>query len=131
MNYDQTRKQFLEKFALLLFPEVDPTRTQEIKEGDQREGYEQSTLLTGESPDTDQGQAEVKVKVTSDKKVSSSVNRCCMLFLDSFVTLRRGWKIYIRQKILFAGLGLAALYMTVLGFDGITAGEIHVCATVQ
>ena len=35
-----------------------------------------------------------------------------------------GWKIYIRQKVVWAGLSLALLYMTVLGFDSVTVGEL-------
>ena len=33
-----------------------------------------------------------------------------------------GWKLYMSHKIRNAGLGLAFLYMTVLGFDNITYG---------
>jgi len=34
-----------------------------------------------------------------------------------------GWKTYARQSVVFAGISLALLYMTVLGFDSITIGE--------
>ena len=34
----------------------------------------------------------------------------------------RGWKVFSRQKVVFAGMSLSFLYMTVLGFDGITTG---------
>ncbi|XP_045420774.1 solute carrier family 40 member 1-like isoform X2 [Lemur catta] len=37
-------------------------------------------------------------------------------------TCREGWEAYRRQTIFLAGLGLAFLYMTVLGFDCITTG---------
>lgn len=33
------------------------------------------------------------------------------------------WKAYFKHRVCFAGLGLAALYMTVLGFDSITTGK--------
>jgi hypothetical protein len=33
-----------------------------------------------------------------------------------------GWGIYFRHEVFAAGLGLALLYMTVLGFDQITTG---------
>lgn len=35
-----------------------------------------------------------------------------------------GWKLYFRHRTFLAGLGLALLYMTVLGFDGITWGFV-------
>lgn len=41
----------------------------------------------------------------------------------SFLTLYRGWRTYMKYEVAFAGLGLAALYMTVLGFDNITVGK--------
>lgn len=98
---------------------------------DEKEG-EQSTFLKRESDlshgssmhDVDPHEGQEEVKVTGDEEVTSSVNRCCVLFLDSFLTLRRGWRIYINQTFVFAGLGLATLYMTVLGFDNITTGKI-------
>lgn len=34
----------------------------------------------------------------------------------------KGWKSYFSHHVKFAGLGLACLYMTVLGFDSITTG---------
>nr|XP_012628754.1 solute carrier family 40 member 1-like isoform X3 [Microcebus murinus] len=37
-------------------------------------------------------------------------------------TCREGWEAYRRQTVFLAGLGLAFLYMTVLGFDCITTG---------
>ena len=43
--------------------------------------------------------------------------------LTQFVTLYRGWKTYVSYNVALAGLALAFLYMTVLGFDNITVGE--------
>ncbi|XP_055468865.1 solute carrier family 40 member 1-like [Psammomys obesus] len=40
-------------------------------------------------------------------------------------TCREGWETYCRQTVFLAGLGLAFLYMTVLGFDCITTGYAH------
>ncbi|CAM9603614.1 unnamed protein product [Lampetra fluviatilis] len=40
-------------------------------------------------------------------------------------TLRYGWVAYYRQSAFLPGLGLAFLYMTVLGFDGITTGYAY------
>uniref|UniRef100_T1JCZ3 Solute carrier family 40 member n=1 Tax=Strigamia maritima TaxID=126957 RepID=T1JCZ3_STRMM len=39
-----------------------------------------------------------------------------------FASFFNGWKLYFQQNVVFAGLGLACLYMTVLGFDSITQG---------
>ncbi|XP_025095515.1 solute carrier family 40 member 1-like isoform X3 [Pomacea canaliculata] len=37
-----------------------------------------------------------------------------------FITLYRGWRTYMQYSVALAGLALACLYMTVLGFDNIT-----------
>ena len=34
-----------------------------------------------------------------------------------------GWREYFGHSVRYAGIGLALLYMTVLGFDNITYGE--------
>ena len=34
-----------------------------------------------------------------------------------------GWRVYAAQIVVFAGVSLSLLYMTVLGFDGITTGN--------
>ena len=50
----------------------------------------------------------------------------CMCSLDKLWTYMKdigiGWKLYMEHKVRNAGLGLAFLYMTVLGFDNITYG---------
>ena len=46
-------------------------------------------------------------------------------------TLVTGWRTYARQSVVFAGVSLALLYMTVLGFDSITVGSsLSLCISV-
>ena len=52
---------------------------------------------------------------------------CMHIMFDPFIMLVKGWRVYARQKVVFAGLSLSFLYMTVLGFDSITLGR---CLTV-
>lgn len=42
--------------------------------------------------------------------------------MEGFVT---SWRIYFRHEVRNAGIGLAFLYMTVLGFDSITMGYAY------
>ena len=42
-----------------------------------------------------------------------------------------GWKEYFQHSVRYAGIGLALLYMTVLGFDNITYGEGRDCDETQ
>ncbi|XP_059822842.1 solute carrier family 40 member 1 [Hypanus sabinus] len=51
--------------------------------------------------------------------------RCGAKILEPFYTLRDGWVAYYKQPIFWAGMGLAFLYMTVLGFDCITTGYAY------
>ncbi|KAL0964010.1 hypothetical protein UPYG_G00316480 [Umbra pygmaea] len=57
------------------------------------------------------------VKAESPEKTA-----CCYQMLEPLRTIRNGWVAYYNQSIFFAGMGLAFLYMTVLGFDCITTG---------
>ncbi|ELU18806.1 hypothetical protein CAPTEDRAFT_5305 [Capitella teleta] len=63
---------------------------------------------------------ELALKNTDGKQNDHDRKRC-PLFFDNFLTVARGWKTYWAQPILLAGLALATTYMTVLGFDNITA----------
>ena len=47
---------------------------------------------------------------------------CCGWLGRRLAEMRRGWTVYFRSDFCLAGLALASLYMTVLGFDNITAG---------
>jgi len=47
---------------------------------------------------------------------------CCHFLVDRFQGLWKSWAIYFKHEIRNAGLSLACLYMTVLGFDSITTG---------
>jgi hypothetical protein len=51
-------------------------------------------------------------------------------FTFQFVVLYKGWRTYMKYSVSLAGLALAALYMTVLGFDNITVGECRFCVCV-
>lgn len=62
--------------------------------------------------------AEVERKMKKEKKKHPVIYK----MFSGLIILYRGWKTYIKYDVAFAGLGLAALYMTVLGFDNITVG---------
>lgn len=50
---------------------------------------------------------------------------CCYQMSEPVRTFRDGWVAYYNQNIFFAGMSLAFLYMTVLGFDCITTGYAY------
>lgn len=50
---------------------------------------------------------------------------CCDQMMEPIHTFKAGWVAYYNQSIFFAGMSLAFLYMTVLGFDCITTGYAY------
>lgn len=50
---------------------------------------------------------------------------CCYQVTEPLRTLKSGWVAYYNQDVFFAGMSLAFLYMTVLGFDCITTGYAY------
>ncbi|XP_051814512.1 solute carrier family 40 member 1 isoform X2 [Acanthochromis polyacanthus] len=50
---------------------------------------------------------------------------CCYQVSEPLRTFKSGWAAYYNQNIFFAGMSLAFLYMTVLGFDCITTGYAY------
>ncbi|KAJ7345545.1 hypothetical protein JRQ81_001495 [Phrynocephalus forsythii] len=59
-----------------------------------------------------------------DPKQEENVS-CLSRMAEPFVTFRDGWVAYYNQSVFLAGMGLAFLYMTVLGFDCITTGYAY------
>lgn len=65
-------------------------------------------------------EASVVARPDSPKQPS-----CCYQVTEPLRTLKAGWVAYYNQNIFFAGMSLAFLYMTVLGFDCITTGYAY------
>ena len=109
--------------------------------------YRKSTVLAVSSEDqAEDGAEEVQVvseKATSDVNEadddndnddsvfvvgapkSKSCKRRCVKVLSKLITpyttIRDGWKIYAKQEIARVGIAMSLLYVTVLGFHGVTA----------
>lgn len=67
------------------------------------------------------GEKDVTVAESQQEKEVS----CGSRIAEPFVTFRDGWVSYYNQSVFLAGMGLAFLYMTVLGFDCITTGYAY------
>ncbi|CAJ0955299.1 unnamed protein product [Ranitomeya imitator] len=69
------------------------------------------------------------VQLMSEKSVvtteTSEKSLCSEKITEPFRTFRDGWVAYYNQSVFLAGMGLAFLYMTVLGFDCITTGYAY------
>ena len=59
-------------------------------------------------------------RAVDEEETNQSRDGCSVT--SSLSAMWLGWRVYARQQVMLAGLSLALLYMTVLGFDGITTG---------
>ncbi|XP_056425942.1 solute carrier family 40 protein member 1-like isoform X2 [Hyla sarda] len=55
----------------------------------------------------------------------SKKSTCFEKMTEPFCAVRDGWVAYYNHSVFWAGMGLAFLYMTVLGFDGVTTGYAY------
>ncbi|XP_002918714.1 solute carrier family 40 member 1 isoform X1 [Ailuropoda melanoleuca] len=67
------------------------------------------------------GEKDPNVRELEDEQEPS----CASQMAEPFRTFRDGWVSYYNQPVFLAGMGLAFLYMTVLGFDCITTGYAY------
>lgn len=63
-------------------------------------------------------------ETAEEKKIVKKAG-CCYQMAEPIRTFKEGWVAYYNQSIFFAGMSLAFLYMTVLGFDCITTGYAY------
>ncbi|XP_061782467.1 solute carrier family 40 member 1 [Nerophis lumbriciformis] len=117
---------------MLLWKVYQKTPALAVKAG-QKEQHEQQELKqlspskeseNGQSPEESSrplmNETAVVVKPDSPKQ-----RGCCYQVAEPLRTFKAGWVAYYNQSIFFAGMSLAFLYMTVLGFDCITTGYAY------
>ena len=108
---------------------VSPQEEVRLQERDDKD-VEEDKLKTGkESTFPLRGNEAEEAEGRKKKKEKKKEKKALMAILfEPFIVLYTGWRTYARQRVVFAGLALATLYMTVLGFDSITIGR---CVTRQ
>ena len=78
-----------------------------------------------EDSSEDNDTEEVKMKPSLHQKTTSLTSTKCIKILSKLASpyriLLTGWKIFWRQEINLVGFALASLYLTVLGFSGVTS----------
>ncbi|XP_030641632.1 solute carrier family 40 member 1 [Chanos chanos] len=112
----------------LLWKVYQKTPALAVKAG-QKDGDQEMVQLNmqrdaenGESP----AEASQLMNEAAVVKVDTKKKRgCCYQVTEPLRTFRDGWVAYYNQSIFLAGMGLAFLYMTVLGFDCITTGYAY------
>ena len=108
---------------------VSPQEEVRLQERDDKD-VEEDKLKTGEESTSPlRGNETEEAEGRKKKKTKKKEKKALMAILfEPFIVLYTGWRTYARQRVVFAGLALATLYMTVLGFDSITIGR---CFTRQ
>ncbi|XP_041367653.1 solute carrier family 40 member 1-like isoform X2 [Gigantopelta aegis] len=96
--------------------------TKERDELDNRASTKERDELDNRASTKDVGDIE---RDEVNKAEASCWGRCCRRTFHSVIVLFRGWRTYVGYDVSRAGLGLAFLYMTVLGFDNITVGYAY------
>lgn len=81
-------------------------------------------LENGQSPE-ESSQPLMNEASPAEKPDSPKRHGFCHQVTEPLRTFRDGWVAYYNQNIFFAGMSLAFLYMTVLGFDCITTGYAY------
>jgi iron-regulated transporter 1 len=91
-----------------------------------KEADEAATKEEAEPLNTDKEQEAAATEPQEEpKKTPSMCKRILKVMFEPLLMLVMGWKTYARQKVVYASLALAALYMTVMGFDSVTIGYIY------
>ena len=95
---------------------------EEREEGDLGEGGKLKFEDDDEQAnDDDEAQVVFNGGSPAARKKDGSVRSRFSCLLSPLISLVDGWRIYIRQQMALAGIALATIYLTVLGFSGVTA----------
>lgn len=112
----------------LLWKVYQKTPALAIKGGQKETDQEMRQLNSPKEVERGEGPAEAS-QLMNEAMVAKIENEkptgCCYQMSEPLRTFRDGWVAYYNQSIFLAGMGLAFLYMTVLGFDCITTGYAY------
>ncbi|XP_048117330.1 solute carrier family 40 member 1 [Alosa alosa] len=98
-----------------------------VEEDDQNclEGRADRTNSTGQQANMTSLVVLRRCSISLRLKEITNLPLCFRKFQWFLSTCKEGWKAYYRQPVFLAGMGLAFLYTTVLGFDCITTGYAY------
>ncbi|XP_056145302.1 solute carrier family 40 member 1 [Lampris incognitus] len=114
----------------LLWKVYQKTPALAVKAGQKEQGQELKQLSTQRELENGQSPEESSLPLMNETAAvamadSPKHSGCCYQITEPLRTLKAGWVAYYNQSIFFAGMSLAFLYMTVLGFDCITTGYAY------
>ncbi|XP_032386109.1 solute carrier family 40 member 1 [Etheostoma spectabile] len=114
----------------LLWKVYQKTPALAVKGGQKEQQQELKQLSPTKDSDNDQSPEESSQPLMIDTSGavmpdSPKQRGFCSQMTEPLRTLKAGWVSYYNQNIFLAGMSLAFLYMTVLGFDCITTGYAY------
>lgn len=114
----------------LLWKVYQKTPALAAKAGQKEEQQELKQLSPTKDQENGQSPEESSQPLMNETSVVTKADSpkqqgCCYQVSEPLRTLKAGWVAYYNQNIFFAGMSLAFLYMTVLGFDCITTGYAY------
>ncbi|TDH07221.1 hypothetical protein EPR50_G00121200 [Perca flavescens] len=114
----------------LLWKVYQKTPALAVKGGQKEQQQELKQLSPTKDLEIDQSPEESSQPLMNETSAvatpdSPEQRGCCSQMMEPLRTLKAGWVAYYNQNIFLAGMSLAFLYMTVLGFDCITTGYAY------
>ncbi|KAM7380884.1 hypothetical protein PAMP_004154 [Pampus punctatissimus] len=114
----------------LLWKVYQKTPALAVKAGQKEQQLELKQLSSPKDSENSQSPEESSQPLMNETSVAAepdppTQHSCCYQVSEPLRTLKAGWVAYYNQNIFFAGMSLAFLYMTVLGFDCITTGYAY------
>ncbi|XP_077137535.1 ferroportin-like [Ranitomeya variabilis] len=103
-----------------IYMETPALATKSSRKDEDQELKLLSRKVENSNMDENPGDVRPSGERTEEMEETSKTFICSTRFAEPLRTFRDGWVAYARQSVFWAGVGLAFLYMTVLGFDGIT-----------
>ena len=96
----------------------------------QGDGEEEGEVVTEKlvTSDVDEG-GDDNVFVAENCQSKSCKQKCTIVLaklLVPYTTIRDGWKIYAQQEIARVGIAMSLLYITVIGFSGVTTAYFKI-----
>ncbi|XP_039674217.1 LOW QUALITY PROTEIN: solute carrier family 40 member 1 [Perca fluviatilis] len=114
----------------LLWKVYQKTPALAVKGGQKEQQQELKQLSPTKDLESDQSPEESSQPLMNETSAAATPDSpkprgCCSQMMEPLRTLKAGWVAYYNQNIFLAGMSLAFLYMTVLGFDCITTGYAY------
>jgi iron-regulated transporter 1 len=121
---------FIEMILLTkIYNRVPELATKEPSNSDTDSETNSERDFPGVTKEQDREDDELKEKGKGHNNDKHKTHNCCssiiLKLMAPYRDLVNGWKIYRKQKAFRAGLSLAALYLTVLGFNSVTNGYLY------